>query len=141
MKNDIFEQCYQFNMRKKFFKAQVLEEFERTSCKVANHFYEKKSWINMNCKYNYKHVSKSYHRYFDGLGLLHDPEKLNWYIHFVFWNNHPYWAFLLLEEFDEPDFLDCAKTMRNIAYTYADLPGIYTGLINYDVYQVAPRFI
>ena len=129
MKNDVFEQCYQFNMKRKFLYQEMSEAYERTAVKVCNHFYS---------KYWTKVDSKSYHRYFDSRGYPTFAKRES-YIKFIFWNNHPYWAWLLHEEFDDPDFLDCAKTVRKIAYTYRDLP-TYTGLINYDMYQVAPSF-
>lgn len=115
MKNDVFEQCYKFNMERKYFKSEVQNSMERTFCKIVN-YYERKGVYSFDV-----HI------------------KAMDYLFFIFWNNHPYWAFLLLEVYDDPDFLDCAKTVRKIAYTYRDLP-TYTGLINYDMYQVAPSF-
>lgn len=123
MKNDVFEQCYQFNMERKYFEKEVLTSYERTLKKVEDYLDHKrfKAYLENDdsCCASVEHP------------LAH--------VDFIFWNNHPYWAFLLLEVYDDPDFLDCAKTVRKIAYTYRDLP-THTGLINYDMYQVAPNF-
>lgn len=116
MKNDVFEQCYQFNMKRNSFKRDMLSAYSKTRQKVLFMWH------------------KQLNHDFDEFG-----NKLPDYIDFVFWNNHPYWAWLLHEEFNELDFLNCAKTVRKIAYTYCDLPA-HTGLINYDMYQVAPSF-
>lgn len=118
MRSDIFEQCYQFNMKRNAIKREMLSAYERTCRKVAAH-----SW---------NQVHNDFY-------LFSKPGQFLDYVKFVFWNNHPYWAWLLHEEFNDPNFLDCAKTVRKIAYTYRDLP-YYTGLINYDMYQVAPVY-
>lgn len=118
MKNDVFEQCYQFNMERKAFKRELSAAYAETQRKVLRFWYH---------QWNYD---------FNEFG---DNEYLIKCIKFIFWNNHPYWAWLLHEEFDDPDFLDCAKTVRKIACTYRDLP-THTGLVNYDMYQVAPIY-
>lgn len=118
MKNDIFEQCYHFNMKRNAVKREIFAAYAATQRKVLSFWH--RQW-----NHGYDEFGRN--------------DCLTEYINFVFWNNHPYWAWLLHEEFDEPDFLYCAQTVKRIAYTYRDLP-TYTGLINYDMYQVAPIF-